>query len=376
MKRLEVTYSIVTPMYLGDANQASTSFRIPSLKGALRFWWRALAWKEAASQGSSPASALRALHAREAALFGSAAGRDSGTQSKVLLSLKSPKANGTPNKAERRIPFQHGGLGVTYLKGQGLSGRHPLSTTSVSIVVNFHPRTGVPERKSVEKALFLLGLLGGLGSRARHGFGSTVLTSMTGDRSLTVAIPRDRLRLGLALKQLIEERPNACPPFSAFSSDSRVDLSFLGNSPHDVLGSLGDKKREYRKTSLEGDNKRARAVANGNDLDGPIERSIFGLPVQFYFKEDAAKVFVAPKISKIDRRATPLLTHIHYLPDEPPETRYAAVQTHLPAQFLPTNAQVGVKGRGNSRSFPSKVLSQTVITTFLDSFDQREALIS
>ena len=45
MNTLEATYRIVTPMFIGDAEQKATSLRPPSIKGALRFWWRALNWK-------------------------------------------------------------------------------------------------------------------------------------------------------------------------------------------------------------------------------------------------------------------------------------------------------------------------------------------
>ncbi|HPU57120.1 MAG TPA: type III-B CRISPR module RAMP protein Cmr1, partial [Verrucomicrobiota bacterium] len=45
MKTLTATYRIVTPMFLGGANpESQAELRISSIKGALRFWWRALMW--------------------------------------------------------------------------------------------------------------------------------------------------------------------------------------------------------------------------------------------------------------------------------------------------------------------------------------------
>ncbi len=42
---LEAQFRIVTPMFLGGANQdVSDGIRPPLVKGALRFWWRALNW--------------------------------------------------------------------------------------------------------------------------------------------------------------------------------------------------------------------------------------------------------------------------------------------------------------------------------------------
>jgi CRISPR-associated protein Cmr1 len=37
-------FQIVTPMFLGGAGQKAEGIRPPSVKGALRFWWRALNW--------------------------------------------------------------------------------------------------------------------------------------------------------------------------------------------------------------------------------------------------------------------------------------------------------------------------------------------
>ncbi len=42
MTVITATYRVVTPMFIGDADQKATSLRPPSIKGALRFWWRAL----------------------------------------------------------------------------------------------------------------------------------------------------------------------------------------------------------------------------------------------------------------------------------------------------------------------------------------------
>ena len=59
------------------ANYAET--RVPSIKGVMRYWWRALQHDECA-QG---------LYQREAVLFGGA-GNDNTTRSPVLLSLRAP----------------------------------------------------------------------------------------------------------------------------------------------------------------------------------------------------------------------------------------------------------------------------------------------
>jgi CRISPR-associated protein Cmr1 len=74
MKILEATYRIVTPMFIGDAEQKATDLRPPSIKGTLRFWWRALNWGKYLKLAKGDiAQALQTLHIQESQLFGIAA---------------------------------------------------------------------------------------------------------------------------------------------------------------------------------------------------------------------------------------------------------------------------------------------------------------
>ena len=59
---IEATYRIVTPMFCSGADQKSAELRVPSFKGALRFWWRSLMWGRV--------SRVEDLQQKEAALFG------------------------------------------------------------------------------------------------------------------------------------------------------------------------------------------------------------------------------------------------------------------------------------------------------------------
>ncbi|HID77150.1 MAG TPA: type III-B CRISPR module RAMP protein Cmr1, partial [Planctomycetaceae bacterium] len=44
MTVFEATYRIVTPMFCAGADEQRAELRLPSFKGALRFWWRSLMW--------------------------------------------------------------------------------------------------------------------------------------------------------------------------------------------------------------------------------------------------------------------------------------------------------------------------------------------
>lgn len=73
-EKIIARFRIITPMFIGDANQQATCISPAAVKGALRFWWRALNWGKVRPTCESDQQALRQLHQIEASLFGSGAG--------------------------------------------------------------------------------------------------------------------------------------------------------------------------------------------------------------------------------------------------------------------------------------------------------------
>ncbi|MDP8079316.1 type III-B CRISPR module RAMP protein Cmr1 [Phocoenobacter skyensis] len=86
---LTATYKIITPMFIGDAEQNASWISPMSFKGALRFWWRALAWGRVRSKPeyNSDELALKQLHHEEAELFGSSADNLDKKMIKILRKL-------------------------------------------------------------------------------------------------------------------------------------------------------------------------------------------------------------------------------------------------------------------------------------------------
>src|SRR6266849_5073751 len=73
---IEATYRVVTPLFCAGADPNCPEIRVPSFKGVLRYWWRALAWARLSGD-------LNEIHREEEALFGSS---HSG-QSRVVMRL-------------------------------------------------------------------------------------------------------------------------------------------------------------------------------------------------------------------------------------------------------------------------------------------------
>ena len=78
MDSVEFDIEVVTPMFLGGANTTDAELRVPSIKGMLRFWWRATCWIES----------LEKMKKEEAEIFGS-------TDQKASFSIQLGKTKGS-----------------------------------------------------------------------------------------------------------------------------------------------------------------------------------------------------------------------------------------------------------------------------------------
>lgn len=167
--RLVATFQTVTPVFCAGAKQKEPSeIRAFSLKGMLRWFYMAL-------DGSADKD-------DEARIFGSASG--SGAASPVLLRVtsslvgtKSYRTELNPRSAEIRGECY---LGYSlYLGDNDRKAVEPNQTFTVIL----EPRWGDPDDRVAKAwlaALWLLGHLGGIGSRMRRGFGTIALTRVNG----------------------------------------------------------------------------------------------------------------------------------------------------------------------------------------------------
>jgi len=372
-------------MFLGDANQVASGFRVPSFKGALRFWWRAIVWSR--MTGDSASATLRDLHDREASLFGLASGSESSTQSKVLLSAEAKLKPAVDSASVSSSIWSEDRVeGVGYLKGQGVTRRNAIPSGTVRLRIMFRSCVCDEDRRDIERALFAFGLLGGLGSRSRRGLGSCALESLEGNRALDLDPPKRKSDFKPALEWALGKLVPEAPPFSAFSSKTRIDISVSGSEALSALGTVGVRLAAYRK-NIKSDAHIAGEIAKGKDPRRAPSRVSFGLPLPFFFKDTETSVVfgVSARRGKRDRRASPLFMHVHCFDDEPSASRYAVIHTFLPATFLPggdgIKALASRKSNGRRKRLASLSLHQgpldtKLILNYLDGFENESGFES
>jgi CRISPR-associated protein Cmr1 len=359
-ERIEVNYRVVTPLFCGGAKSSIAELRLPSFKGVLRWWWRALAWSR--YQGD-----LSRVQADEDALFGSARRGQGKVVMRLLPSDSQPPVVkvGEVLTLDGRVigeGARYLGYGVMETYGSTKKGTrdgqltHGCLHAPFDFGVELRIRDVADEaQRLVLDALKAVGLLGGIGAKSRKGYGSLVLRSISIDGW---SAPMSASDLKGAIRELLSasgKKPSNqddLPPYTAVSSRTRIVLVPAdGHSePLALLDRIGREMMRFRSWGHNGKVLRDDREANFKDdhdlmKKHPDRRSthprriVFGLPHN-YGKNDYQQV--DPADDRYDRRASPLLIHIHEC-----DTTRVAVLSALPAQFLPGGdaAQVNVGGK-------------------------------
>lgn len=347
IETIVATYRVVTPMFCGGASRERAEFRIPSFKGVLRWWWRALAWSRFGGD-------LRRIREEEALLFGSA---DKG-QGRVLIRLL---PGNPPQGLETKALLTSGGSvvgpGARYL-GYGVleafdrrptNGKpgarggeltRPCLAAPFELKLELRCRELEPSRRDLLlDALRALGLLGGMGAKSRKGYGSLVLTGL-GATGRDWNEPSSPEALCQQIGDLQAPEMPELPPYTAFSFRTRhVVLPAAGReSPLGLLDRVGREMVRFRSFGKDGMILGRLREVEGNFRD---DHDLMKLPPHYRRTHPRRVAFGlphnygSPRQDQVgpangDRRASPLLIHIHECAGKP-----VAVVSFFPAAFLP-----------------------------------------
>lgn len=390
MQSITAIYKVITPLFMSGEDQAKAELRVPSIKGNLRFWYRATALPHLGSWQS--------VKEEEQRLFGSS---DTG-QGQFLIRLKTVVNAGITNKSQRWNDTGSAYLGyglINWSSGQNQNSR-PFINPGTIFSVEIKIKPGFSDLASIKRALTAIGLFGGLGARSRHGFGSLSLESLKVNGREEWEAPKTKEELQKALGLFVNslgDLNKELPAFTSFSGLSRISIAELNADPLFLLDQIGREMIRYRSYGkskgpgkdnelpwrekaqqiFSGDHNLIYDFAHGIETTGHPERVVFGLPHNYFFSRqkpdnfnvnvNAAWLNKGGQKEKIERRTSPLFIHIHPLSDQ-----YAAVLTLLPAVFLPPGAGVAIsKVRDNRKTTVEANADYKVIHKFMDRFQQR-----
>lgn len=350
MMKVNAKFEVVTPMFICGADNSTNELCPAAIKAGLRFWWRALAHGRLGGD-------LSKIKQEESKIFGNT----SEGQASFLLKLVEVSEQGQIDARQ-------------FLKGEGLRYLgYGLSTKDVSrkaygtgsrFEILLLAKSNFPE--SLLDAVKVFGLLGGLGSRVRRGFGSIALQSLTIKGKEDWTAPRTREEYQAALHALLPLGVPALPEYSAFCDQSRITMLEAGDNPSSVLERMGLSLQSFRSSQKEknfkGDSRLAAKALTEKVSEHP-QRVVFGLPHNYFFpnvKTGKKSVNIQP--GSLTRRASPLFLHVHKLGDG----EFIGIASILAARFLPEGETICV-----NRSNTSPKVDYSVIHQFIDGIDNQ-----
>lgn len=296
----EFECEVVTPMFMAGVNQRYAELRAPSIKGLLRWWFRA-------SQSGPP---MVNLAKKEAEIFGST---DRISPVKVRVSFRDDNADAWKaddvKKGEdlqyepgenKRITGSDAGIGFlfysTFLRkdrrGEPKQQRGYFKPGFRFILeLSSNKKEAL---KSATEAFWLLSFLGGIGSRSRRGAGNLCIQRIEGMQHFAAMAPlfleatnaeelKVFLRNGI---EIIRPKSTSASGFTSLAGLSIIILNKTFSTWKDALNEIGSKYEEYR----------------FDKRSYPAVGAAFGMPVM----HDQGNVKIVPKIPKGERFASPL----------------------------------------------------------------------
>ena len=373
--QIEAVYRVVTPLFCAGADTRKAEIRLPSLKGVLRFWWRALAWSRLNGD-------LEAIRNQEDTLFGSAGRGQSRVSMRLGLGLR-PSV--VPEGRRLAIPGQkcrvvgqgarYLGYGVMEAFGSSKKGTAAGQLTRACLRAPFdftvHLRSrglSADQVDSLKDALVALGVMGGLGARSRKGYGSLTMQSLRVDGRETWRESRSLQDLRGTLEALrSNDGPTDWPAYTALSDRTRNLLVFSNQKePMELLDLIGRELMRYRSWGHWGrvlGQRSERNFKDDHDLMKGARRHTHPRRISFGLPHNYGREFrnqVGPYDSRLDRRASPVFIHVHVCGDTP-----VAVVSFLPARFLPLGKSDISVGGSRVRQTPEADLYRPVYD-FLD----------
>lgn len=221
METLTFTCETITPMFLTGADGSTPELRAPSIKGALRFWWRAM-------HGDL---SLEDLKKAEGEIFGNTKQR-----SKVIIVV-----DDAPERKSEDFLLPH--------KKQGKSNTFAEKATftiSLKLVRNVciklsNERILVFNLDSLQWLFALVCVLGGFGKRSRRGFGSVWIKTINGEL-FDISLNKPKIEI----EQYIKKHINSAFDYAHRSqyptiknieiSESSKSVIDIGQATHETAG--------------------------------------------------------------------------------------------------------------------------------------------
>lgn len=355
MSRLhKVTFNceVLTPMFLGGADGNVPEIRVPTIRGGMRYWYRALAG------GKGEINPVKLLELEEK-VFGSS---DKGSSVAIQLS-----GNSTPQTVKGEIYTKDdrgkpGATGTAYLWYSLTLGSN--EKVAIQTGEKFRITLRGRDQQTLGDAVDsfkLLAAFGGLGSRARRAAGSFRITAIESSFELG----QERLSVE-SYPAMPDASLSQQPTFNVFNEQycevHHINKEFKSwDQAVEFLGSRMKTFRSKKGMCTGGDYDQMKDLIKNNRAPRQIDRANFGLPLSFQFRSLKGKVrnnranLDLKGINGENRKASPILFSV----GKTGEHYYINV-IYFKSKFLPDGGAIRA---GRSATRPGNA---TIISNFIE----------
>lgn len=343
MKSVTFILKVITPLFMGGANQQA-EIRTQSIKGLVRFWWRAL----------KSENDIKKLRLEEVKIFGGQIkekrnGKDESVAYKSKVNIYTQNINDEIkifndlknqqklqwyfNSVERKLEGYDRGLGYIFysvLENRNSEKRknYIAPDSKFNIIISSSDENAL---KQTLAAFWCAVYLGGFGARNRRGAGSVYVSEVKGDTyGISYRVDENSENVTEWLKnnfekcqQIIGKPKELCYAYSNLSI-SRVIISKEKDNWKDALSEIGTIFCDFRTT-------------NRSKI---FESAAFGLPVM----HRNGKVLTNNK--DFSRRASPLILKVLYY-----KNKYYWMALRLAGQFLPEKTVLSSNGKTQQANY-------------------------
>jgi CRISPR-associated protein Cmr1 len=333
MYKAVVNCEVITPMFIAGADGKTPELRAASIKGVLRFWWRAL-------QGEPD---LQNLRQRETQLFGGTGeggGKEGGGRKsavKIIVKNIRPQVESNPQK------FRDDGINYLLYSMVTMREKRPYYKPGS----NFDILLLGKDLKQIEEALNALlaaSLFGGLGSRTRRGAGgfSIKKVEVNGKAERKWIIPHtdDPYEIKDYINDTV--KPITFSPKYTCLSKSKVLIFEPTTNWQSALSVIGNAFKEFR----------------GRNKNEVYKTPAFGFPILHGIRERNIRSFggfqvsASGKYEAVGRRASPIVLKIIKAGDN-----YFPVVVSFANEFLPPNFMISSDKDANNKTGKTPDLS-------------------
>jgi CRISPR-associated protein Cmr1 len=233
MHTITFTCETITPMFLSGADGSTPELRPPSIKGALRFWWRAM-------NGHLD---LKTLKEQESLIFGGTDG-ESGGRSRVII-----RARPQNMEVEEAVLVPH----KSFMRQRAFKTKQQFEVKlSLTHIVKDAMGKEIFDANQMQALFELICVLGGFGKRVRRGMGSVrIVKTKVENEEKNYLLPDlkgiEKLLNQVSQNKFILTNNIIYSDFRKTQSYATIKEIQLGNSKNELLRKISDTTSKFHK---------------------------------------------------------------------------------------------------------------------------------